>query len=468
MSATGLATETTPTAQADDRQALLSALGRHWNPTAAVMLAAAHRSVEAQACGVEVVAENGGRALDVAGSYGVFLVGHGNKRIRDAVLDALRTAPAVPPGAVHPAMAELFQLFDRILPAGLDTYVFGSSGADIAETALRAVHLARPDRRRILVAEGGYHGKTLAALGILGQPNHRAPFEPLGSDLVVVPYGDAAAVRAALADRSVAAVFLEPVLGGAHLTVPPPGYLAAVAQACTETGTLLVADEIQTCLGRTGTMFAVEHDNVVPDVLLFSKALTGGMVPVGVCALSSSVLADARANPAWDPRLLSGSGQVSALSLAAACAAIRESLDQDLPGRAASVGPRLTSGLAAAAARHPKHLLEAPGIGFMTGLRTRNPAVELLLSMGMARRGVHTGHSLNEQIDHPVLRFYPPATISTEQIDVVLAALEETLTWLDKRSRLFTRVLTWVLRRQYRLPPRLVLKLSGSKVNVDW
>ncbi|GAA2661524.1 aspartate aminotransferase family protein [Streptomyces vastus] len=457
-----------PQAVLQQRQDVLDSLGRHWNPTAALMLAAASRPVEQSASGTEVISEEGDRFLDLAGSYGVFLVGHGNPQVRDAVLDTLCTAPTVPPGAVHPATAELFELLTTILPAGLDRFVLGCSGAEISETALRAVHLARPDRRRILIAEGGYHGKTLGALTVLGQPNHREPFEPLGSELITVPYGDAAAVREALADRSVAAVFLEPVLGGAHLTVPPEGYIEEVAAACRATGTLFVADEIQTCLGRTGKMFAVEHDDVVPDILLFSKALTGGFIPVGVCALSSEVVAQAERHPLWHPSLLAGSSSISALSVSAATAAIREVIAKNLPHRAATLGPRLTEGLAEVARRHPKHLLGAPGVGVMAGLRTRNPSVELLISMVMARHGIHTGHSLNEQIDHPVLRFYPPLTITAEEIDRVLAALEATMTWLDRRPRRLTDGITKLIRRQYQLPPWLVLKLSHSKMRVDW
>ena len=452
----------------DDRQEILSALGRHWNPTAALMLAAASRPVEHESKNTEVIAEDGSRYLDLAGSYGVFLVGHGNPRVRDAVLDTLSSAPSVPPGTVHPATADLFALLATVLPESLDRYVLGCSGAEISETALRAVHLARPDRRKIVIAEGGYHGKTLGALTVLGQPNHREPFEPLGSELITVPYGDAAAVRRALADRSVAAVFLEPVLGGAHLTVPPRGYVRDVADACAATGTLFVADEIQTCLGRTGKMFAVEHDGVVPDIMLFSKALTGGFIPVGVCALSSRVVADAEAHPRFHPSLLAGSSSVSALSVAAAAAAVREVIDGGLAERAARLGPRLRDGLEAAWRRHPKHLLGAPGIGFMTGLKTRNPSVELLISMMMAGHGIHTGHSLNEQIDHPVLRFYPPLTITEQEIDRVLNALEATLTWLDRRPRRLTDSITWLLRRQYRLPTWLVLKLSHSTFQADW
>jgi putrescine aminotransferase len=300
--------------ETDDRQHLLSLLGNHWNPTAATLLAAASRGVEARSEGSEVYTEDGTRGLDLAGSYGVFLVGHGNQRVRGAVRDALRRAPSVPPGSTHPAMAELFTALTEVLPSSLNRFVLGCSGAEVAEIALRAVHLARPDRRRIVVAEGSYHGKTFGALSILGQANHRAPFEPLGAELVKVPYGDAEAVRAALESHDVAAVFLEPVLGGAHLTVPPEGYVAEVRDACTRTGTLFVADEIQTGFGRTGAMFAIEHDSVVPDIMLLSKALTGGFMPVAVCALSEGVLENAREHPHWTPELLSPGSCSSALA----------------------------------------------------------------------------------------------------------------------------------------------------------
>lgn len=452
----------------DDRQRIFSALGRHWNPTAATMLAAAGRAVESHASGSRVYAEDGTDALDLAASYGVFLVGHGNPRVAAAVVEALRQAAAAPPGAVHPATAALFRALGEILPAGLDRFVLGCSGAEICETALRAVQLARPDRHRIVVADGSYHGKTLAALSLLGQGNHRTPFEPLGSHLVVVPYGDAAAVRTAVADGSVAAVFLEPVLGGAHLTVPPPGYVGAVAEACAATDTLFVADEIQTGFGRTGRMFAVERDDVRPDVMLLSKALTGGFVPIGVCALGSAVVEEAARHPRWHPSLLTSGSAVTGVAVAAAAATIAEVRERDLPARAAELGPRLTEGLAEAVRRHPKHLRAAPGIGLMTGLRTANPAVELMVSIGMGMRGVHTGHSLNEQIAEPVLRMYPPLTCTAEEIDQALVALDETLTWLDRQPRVLTRAATALLRRQYRLPPRLLLRMNRSPIRMDW
>lgn len=451
-----------------DREQVLAALGRHWNPAAAVALAASGRPLEGHADGTQVYTEQGAPALDLAGSFGVFLVGHNNPRVSAAVLDMLYEAPSLPPQAVHPATAALCQLLTEILPASLDRFVLGCSGADVAEIALRAVYLARPGRRRVVVAEGSYHGKTLGSLTILGQRHQRRQFQPLGGDLVVVPYGDAAAMRAALADGTVAAVFIEPVLGGGHLTVPPAGYLAEVARACADTGTLLVADEIQTGLGRTGRMLAVEHDGVVPDIMLLSKAMTGGFAPIAVCALSQRVLKAAAAHPRWNPALLATSSCGSAVAVAAAVAAITEVRERDLPGRAAALGPRLSGGLAEAARRHPKHLLGAPGIGLMTGLKARNAAVELMLTMGMAARGIHTGYSLTEQIRQPVLRLYPPLTCTAEEIDRVLAAVEEVLAGLDRRSRLMTRVLTVLLRRQHGRRADLVRRLIGLTFRLPW
>jgi putrescine aminotransferase len=450
-----------------DRQQVLTTLGRHWNPTAALMLAAAGRQLESHARGSEVFAEDGSRALDFAGSYGVFLVGHQNDTVRTAVLDALETAPSQVPGTVHPATAELFTLLTEILPAGLDRFALGCSGAEISEIALRAAFLARPDRRKVVIVEGGYHGKTLGALTVLGQHEHRDGFAPADDTLVVVPPGDARAVRAAVEGGDVAAVYVEPVLGGAYLRVPPADFMPAVAEACRATGTLLVADEIQTGFGRTGRMFAVEHSGVVPDIMLLSKALTGGFVPVAVAAMTEEVLADARRSPQWWPGILDGTGG-SGLSMAAAVATIREVRDKNLPERAETVGRALREGLRRAVRKHPRHLVDAPGIGLMTGLRTRNPSVENLISMQMAARGIHLGHSLNEQMDQPVLRFYPPLTVAAADIERVLTALDESLDWLDRRPAWLMRRITWLLRRQYRLPPALVLKLMHSDLEVNW
>lgn len=450
------------------REDVLAALRRHWNPTTAAMLAGSGRPVEGHADGTRVWSEDGVEALDLAGSVGVFLLGHGNPRVQAAVLDTLYAAPTVPPGAVHPATAELCVLLRAVLPAGLEHFVLGCSDADATGTALRAVRLARPDRPRIVVFDGGQHGTTLDAMSVRDQADQRRPSEPLGGDLVVLPYGDAPAVRAALADRSVAAVLVEPVLGGGCLTVPPAGYLAAVARACADTGTLLVADETRTGFGRTGRMFAVDHDGVSPDIMLLSGSLTGGTVPVAVCALTREVVEDAERHPGYHEGLLAADGCTSALAVAAAVATIIEVRERDLPARAATLGARLGQGLAEIVRRHPRHVLDAPAIGLMTGLRTRNPAVELMVRNGLAARGVHTGFSPAAEIDRPVLRLDPPLTCTEEEIDRVLAATEEVLADLDRRSRLMTTVTGWLLRRQYGRQAARVRRLVDWSFRLPW
>lgn len=208
--------------------------------------------------------------------------------------------------------------------------------------------------------------------------------------------------------------------------------------------------------------------------MLLSKALTGGAVPVAVMATTSEIRARASQHPAAAqmPPFLDLSrgigGPRSAAAAAAGAAAIEQVHNLDLPGHARRLGPVLVDGLAEAVRRHPRHLLDAPGIGLMAGLRCANPAVETLISMQMAQRGIHLGHSLNEELDHPVLRFYPPLIADTADLERVLTALEDSLCWLDRRPRALTTAITWLLRRQRRIPPAVVMKLNHSTLSVTW
>lgn len=171
-----------------DRQQLLHLLGRHWNPPAATMLAAVDRQVEAYTDGTEVIAEDGSRFLDLAGSYGVFLVGHSNPVVREAVATTLTDNPIHVPGTVHPATNRLVTALHTVLPNSLTELSFGSSGAHVVEHALRLAYLAQPERNRIVVVQGGYHGKTLGALTVL-PGGHRDPFAPRTPNMLVVPPG---------------------------------------------------------------------------------------------------------------------------------------------------------------------------------------------------------------------------------------------------------------------------------------
>lgn len=272
----------------------------------------------------------------------------------------------------------------------------------------------------------GYHGKTLGVLGVTGMPHLRRPFEPLLPDVRHVPFGDTEAVERALAGGTVAAVVVEPVLGGGTVQVPRPGYLRALRAACDRWGTLLVADEVQTGLGRTGRMFGCDLDGVVPDMLVLSKTLTGGHASMAVVAMRSGLgrLAPHRRDGvAYGPP----EGHATPAACAAAAAAVRLVRRLRLPDRVVAIAPLLDAELRRAAAAHPGLVVGVPGIGLMRGMAVRNRAVEHALWIQLVRGGVVTGLSFNARARHPVLRVYPPMTVSAAEIERFGAALRSAL-----------------------------------------
>jgi putrescine aminotransferase len=448
-----------------NRDQLIDACGRHWNPSAALMYRLAHRSVESHASGACVFDEDGRRYLDFACSYGVFIVGHCNPAVQARVLAQVGQAPAAPYGAAHPTCAAFMRKLASMLPGDLSRVFFANSGAEVSEMTMRAVLAAQAPRRRIVVIRNSYHGKTLGALNLLGQEGHRQPFLPLMDDVVFVPFGDIAAMRKAVGEGA-AAVFLEPILGGPFLQTPPAGYVPSTAELCQRTGTLLVADEIQTAFGRCGRMFAIdEYPNVRPDVVLLSKGITGGHSSMAVAVFSETLVQRIDAIPGLPARFLASDSGGSPFACAAGLAAIEYIESNALHERAQVLGTRLLAGLRRVAERYPALVLDAPGTALMSGLKVRNPAVETAIAAGLSRLGVHAGHSLNEKAPHPVLRFYPPLTVTNEEIDEVLHALDLVMNGLSRRAIWTFDVSDQLVRRLYQLPPQLLYKLAGVKPN---
>ena len=180
--------------------------------------------------------------------------------------------------------------------AGKDMVLAMNTGAEAVETAIKTarrwgydVKGVSPDRAKIIVADGNFHGRTVTIVGFSTDPTAQAGFGPFTPGFEVVPYGDVDALRAAIDDDTVA-FLVEPIQGEAGVIVPPDGYLRAARELCTERGVLLMADEIQSGLGRTGTTFAVEHEGVVPDVYILGKALGGGIMPLSAVVADRDVL----------------------------------------------------------------------------------------------------------------------------------------------------------------------------------
>ncbi len=231
-------------------------------------------AVEHTGRGALIIDEEGQEYIDCAGGYGVFVQGYQNPRIvarAHAQLDQLALSSRV---LVNRPMIELAEDLARLTPGDLQYSFFCNSGAEAVEAALKFARI-QTGRTRIISTYGAFHGKTMGALSVSGRDAYRLPFAPLMPDVTHVPYGDAAQA-AAVMDDQVAAVIVEPIQGEGGVIVPPDDYLPALRRLCDQYGALLIADEVQTGIGRTGKLFAVEHSQVVPDLLCLAKALGGG------------------------------------------------------------------------------------------------------------------------------------------------------------------------------------------------
>jgi acetylornithine/N-succinyldiaminopimelate aminotransferase len=287
---------------------------------------------------------------------------------------------------------------------------FCNSGAESIEAALKLArkraHVKGIARPRVVTAEGSFHGRTLGALTATGQPAKRTAFGPLPEGFTYVAYGDAAALEVAMGD-DVAAVLLEPIQGEAGVVVPPDGYLAATRDLCDRFDALLMLDEVQTGLGRTGRWWAHEHEGVSPDVMSLAKALAGGL-PMGACLATPSA---ASAFEPGDHASTFGGGPVQS---AAALATLDVIAEEGLIARAREAGERLAGGLHniwPAQVVRGRGLLWAVDFGAPVARRVSEAALE---------RGL-----LVNDATPSAVRLAPPLVIADTEIDAALEILAE-------------------------------------------
>ncbi|MEU8779846.1 ornithine--oxo-acid transaminase [Streptomyces sp. NPDC048606] len=236
----------------------------------------------------------GHRRLDLLAGYSALNFGHRNPRLIAAAKAQLDRVTLTSRAFHHDRFAEFCARLAEL--CGMEVVLPMNTGAEAVETAVKVarkwgyrVKGVRPDHARIVVADGNFHGRTTTVVSFSGDPDARADFGPFTPGFDIVPFGDAAALEAALTDDTVA-VLIEPIQGEAGVRVPPPGYLTRVRELTADSGVLLIADEIQSGLARTGRTFACEHEGVTPDVYLLGKALGGGLVPVSAVVSSQAVL----------------------------------------------------------------------------------------------------------------------------------------------------------------------------------
>ena len=393
---------------------------KYVNPTQVALLkVGGFDKIEWEGCGAVLRDAEGGEYIDCLGGFGIFALGHAHPRVVEAVVAQARRLPLSSKTFLNKPLADLAELLARVSPGDLQYTFMCNSGAEAVEGALKVARMAT-GRPNIVAAVGGYHGKTLGALSVSGREMYRAPFQPLLPGVAHVPYGDAGRLAEAIDDQT-AAVILEPVQGENGIRVPPDDYLPAARRLCDERGALLILDEVQTGLGRTGKLFAAEHWNVAPDIMTLAKALGGGVVPAGAF-LGTPAIWDRvfRENPFIHSSTFGG-GEMACV---AALTALQVTIEEDLPAQAAAKGATLLAGLQQIQSRYPDLLVEARGKGLMIGVEFADADVAKLVIGSLVHHGVIAAYTLNNPT---VIRFEPPLILTDAQIDHVLHAFDRAM-----------------------------------------
>jgi len=370
--------------------------------------------VEVGSSGAWIDVQDGRRYLDFGG-YGVFILGHRHPVVTAAVHRQLDRHPLASRTFLEPLTAQAAAALARTTPADLDLVHFVNSGAEATEAALKLARIH--GRTSVITTSRGYHGKTLGALSVTANPTYQDPFRPLLPDITAVPYGDAAAMAAALrTTNGTGVVILEPVQGEGGVVVPPAGYLREVADLCTANDAMLIVDEIQTGMGRLGMWWGIEAEQVVPDILLVGKGLSGGVVPIAAMVATPRAYAPF----AKDPYLHTSTFAGSPLACAAAAATIGVIHDEHIVERAARTGALLLREMRlACAGLRPPGLVEVRGRGLLLGIEFEDPGTVGELALQLLERGVLSCHSLNSS---RVLRFTPPAVLDDDEINQFLTS----------------------------------------------
>ncbi len=384
------------------------------NPSLARLLAMLGGGVEIKATGSTVEDHTGRRYIDGVGGFGVFSLGHCHPKVVNRVARQLLRMPLSSKVLYSEPLARLSELLALISPGDLRYSFLCNSGAEAVEGALKLAR-AYTGKPKIIAAWNSFHGKTLGALSATGHEAYRKPFYPLLEGFSFVPYGDVAAIEESL-DQETAAVILEPVQGEGGVHIPPAGYLPAVRDVCGRKGVLLIVDEVQTGLGRTGKLFAVDHAGVVPDIMTLGKALGGGVMPIGAFIAREAIWRPLIEHPFIHTSTFGG----NPLACTAALAAIEVILEEDLPRQAEVKGRYLLERLHTLEAEHPDVIRDVRGLGLLIGVEVTHPALCGVIVSEAFKRGVLLAFTLN---DSKVIRIEPPLTISLEELDMILEAV---------------------------------------------
>ena len=354
--------------------------------------------------GAHVWDEDGHEYVDLLGGIAVNALGHAHPAVVEAVTQQIRSLGHVSNFYVAEPAVALAELL-LALAGRSGRVIFGNSGAEANEAAFKLSRLT--GRTHVVSTQGAFHGRTMGALALTGQPSKSDPFRPLPGEVSHIPFGDLAALDAAVTSET-AMVILEPIQGESGVVVPPAGYLAGAREICTRNGALLVLDEVQTGVGRTGHWFHHQSEGVEPDVITLAKGLGGGL-PIGAC------VAFGPAAELFQPGSHGTTFGGNPIACAAGLAVIRTIAGEGLLDHVKRVGEQLRRGIEGL--HHPL-VNGVRGAGLLLGIVLNQPEAARLAA------ALQEAGFLVNAAQPEVIRLAPPLIVSAEQADALIAALD--------------------------------------------
>jgi putrescine aminotransferase len=368
---------------------------------------------------------NGREYLDCLGGFGIFNVGHRHPKVVKAVMDQLRRQPLHSQDLLDPLRAMLAKTLSMLTPPQLEFAFFTNSGTEAVEAALKLGRAFNRDKQTIVAATKGFHGKSYGSLSASAKAEFRLPFGPMLPNIEHVPFNDLPAMQDMMQSckavgEDVGIVLLEPIQGEGGVNIPDDDYLPGVRALCDEFEAILIFDEVQTGMGRTGKFFCFEHYGIVPDLLCLAKAFGGGVMPAGAVVGRRDIFSRLFKNPFLHTTTFGG----NPMACAAALATINVLLEEKLPERAAVMGERMLAGMRRAVAGFESVVVDVRGKGLLMALEFADNETGFEFGKRMLERGVLVSGTL---VNARVIRVEPPLTITEEQADYVCQALRESL-----------------------------------------
>ena len=361
--------------------------------------------------GAHVWDVNGKEYIDCMGGYGVALVGHKNQRVNDAIKKQIDKIITVHSSLYNKTREEFLTTLIGLAPKGLTQVHLNNSGAEAIEAAMKFARKFT-GKKGMVAMKGSYHGKSFGALSLTFNPKYRKAFAPLVEKVSFASYGDIESLRSVI-DDDTAFVILEPIQGESGIIVAPEGFLQEVRKLCDEKGIVLIFDEIQAGLGRTGRLWACDHWNTAPDILCLAKGIAGG-VPMGATLVRPDILASISKGEH------SSTFGGNPISCAAGTAALKAITEDGLIENSEKMGKLFREGLEKLKEKHSM-IREIRGKGLMIGIEMKFEVKDIL--MGLIKKGVLMLYS-----GRNILRILPPLVISEDDVTKVLHALDSVLT----------------------------------------